>query len=618
MRRDGTLDIVLGSLVAGVGAYVYQFLGGRSLGEEAFAPIAALLTAHFLAFVIILLPIEQFVIRRITLGYQGWVVPARAVALTISTAAVAAIVVWSSADTYFDGDASFVWFVVATVTFHFFFVVGRGYLAGYRRFRSYGYVSGAASILRLIIAVAVVIIGPTVTGFAWAQVLGPLVIVLWRPWRVPKQRVTGSRGELTTEHAEEVGERGLLSGLVLSSAASQALLLAGPLAAGALGATATQFSITYATLLLARAPLTLGYNLIARVLPPFTEMAARGERRELRSWARGMGVAGAALAFVGAALGAVLGPPMVAVAFGDGFRPSATVAALAAAGVVLASAGLFIGQILVARGRAVRLAVAWAIAVIGAVVVLVIPIEDPVLHVVIAFVAGEVFALVSLVLGALMRDPEEDEISHGYVVAKRSLDIAVALIAMLLLTPVLALAAIAVKTDSKGPAFFRQLRTGRNGLDFWMVKMRTMVIDHDDEVFGEHLDRLRYSDDDDEYTIRIDDDPRITRVGGFLRRWSLDELPNFWNVLKGSMSLVGPRPLVPEEADLIGLDNPRFQVKPGVTGYAQVHGRDSISVAERTALDEQYVETLSMKMDIRILFETFGAVLRTKGEDSRV
>ncbi|MGB5566095.1 MAG: hypothetical protein WBN93_07150, partial [Acidimicrobiia bacterium] len=139
MRSDGTLDIVLGSLVAGIGAYVYQFLGGRSLGEEAFAPIGALLTAHFLAFVIILLPIEQFVIRRITLGYRGWVVPLRAIALTISTAFVAAVVVWASADTYFDGDASFVWFVIATVAFHFFFVVGRGYLAGFRRFRSYGY-----------------------------------------------------------------------------------------------------------------------------------------------------------------------------------------------------------------------------------------------------------------------------------------------------------------------------------------------------------------------------------------------------------------------------------------------------------------------------------------------
>ena len=380
LRRDGTLDIVLGSLVAGVGAYIYQFLGGRSLGEEAFAPIAALLTAHFLAFVIILLPIEQFVIRRITLGYRGWVVPARAVALAVSTGAVAAAVVWSLDASYFDGEISFVWFVIATVAFHFFFVVGRGYLAGYRRFRAYGYVSGAASILRLVIAVVVVIIGPTVTGFAWAQVLGPLVIFFWRPWRTPDERRTGSRGELEDEHVEQVGEKGLLSGLVLSSAASQALLLAGPLVAGALGATAAQFSITYATLVLARAPLTLGYNLIARVLPTFTEMAARGERRELRSWARGMGIAGVALAFVGAGIGAVLGPPMVAVAFGDGFRPSATVAALAAAGVVLASAGLFVGQILVARGRAVRLAVAWFIAVAAAVVAVLIPISDPVVH----------------------------------------------------------------------------------------------------------------------------------------------------------------------------------------------------------------------------------------------
>jgi lipopolysaccharide/colanic/teichoic acid biosynthesis glycosyltransferase len=618
MRRDGTLDIVLGSLVAGVGAYIYQFIGGRSLGEEAFAPIAALLTAHFLAFVIILLPIEQFVIRRLTLGYRGWVVPARAVALVVSTGVVAAVVVWSSADTYFDGDASFVWFVIATVAFHFFFVVGRGYLAGYRRFRSYGYVSGAASVLRLVIAIAVVMVGPTVTGFAWAQVLGPLVIILWRPWRVPKRRVVGSRGELGSEDIADIGERGLLSGLVLSSAASQALLLAGPLAAGALGATASQFSITYATLLLARAPLTLGYNLIARVLPPFTEMAVRGERRELRSWARGMGIAGAALAFLGAGLGALLGPTLVAIAFGDGFRPTATVAALAAAGVVLASAGLFIGQILVARGRAIRLAVAWAVAVVGAFVVLVIPMEDPVFHVVLAFVIGEALALSSLVLGALLRDPEEGEISHGYVVAKRSLDIAVALVALMLLAPVLAAAAIGVRIGSRGPAFFRQLRTGRNGRDFWMVKLRTMVIDHEEEVFHEHLDRLRYSEDDDEYTIRIDDDPRITRVGGFLRRWSLDELPNFWNVLKGSMSLVGPRPLVPEEADLVGLDNPRFDVKPGITGYAQVHGRDSISVAERTALDEEYVETCSMKMDVKILLETFGAVLRTKGEESKV
>jgi len=123
----------------------------------------------------------------------------------------------------------------------------------------------------------------------------------------------------------------------------------------------------YPHLLLARAPLTFGYNLIARVLPPFTEMAARGERRELRAWARGMGIASAFLAVIGAGLGALLGPILVSFAFGNDFKPPADLAALAAAGVVLAGGGLFIGQILVARGQPLRLAVAWIFALIACV-----------------------------------------------------------------------------------------------------------------------------------------------------------------------------------------------------------------------------------------------------------
>ena len=130
LRNDGTLDIVLGSLVAGIGAYAYQFIGGRSLGEEGFAPIGVLLTAHFLAFVIVLLPIEQFVIRRLTLGFRGWVLPARALALVASTAAAAAIVVGVAGDDYFTSRREFVMFVLLTVFLHFFFAVGRGYLAG--------------------------------------------------------------------------------------------------------------------------------------------------------------------------------------------------------------------------------------------------------------------------------------------------------------------------------------------------------------------------------------------------------------------------------------------------------------------------------------------------------
>ncbi len=616
LRSDGTLDIVLGSFVAGVGAYVYQFLAGRSLGAEAFAAIGALLTAHFLAFVIVLMPIEQFIIRRITLGASGWVVPLRAIALAASAAVAGAFVMWRYSDNHLDGDVAVVWFVVGTVVTHFMFVVGRGYLAGFRRFRAYGYASGAASLLRLALAVVVVVLGGSVNGFAWAQVLGPLVIFLWRPLRPPARLIKGSR-EVTEDHANSLGEQGLLSGLVLSSAASQALLLSGPLVAGEIGATPVQLSVVYATLLLARAPITLGYNLIARVLPPFTMMAATGEERELRSWARGLGIAGGIMAVIGGLLGALIGPALVGIAFGADFRPSPLVAGLAAAGVVLAGAGLFVGQILVARGQPARLAAAWLLALGAAAVVIAVPISDPVLHVVVAFLIGEMVALTALVVAALIRDRGEGEISHGYLVAKRSMDIAGSLMALVLLAPVLAVAAVAVRMDSRGPAFFRQLRTGKDGEDFWMIKLRTMVIDHDPKVFHEHLEAMRAAGDDSDYTIAIDDDPRVTRVGARLRRWSLDELPNLWNVLKGSMSLVGPRPLVPDEAAMIGLDNPRFTVKPGVTGYAQVHGRDSITMAERTALDETYVAKRSLGGDLRILVDTVATVFSNPGEESK-
>lgn len=609
MASDGTLDIVLGSLVAGLGAYAYQIIGGRSLGEERFAPIGVLLTAHFLAFVIVLMPIEQFVIRRLTVGRRGWVVPLRAIALVVSTTIAAVAVVAMAGDDYFESRREFMVFVALTVIVHFFFAVGRGYLAGFRRFRAYGYVSASASLVRVGIAVVIAAVAPTITGFAWAYIIGPLVIVFWRPWRAPA--VTS---RITEEQAEASSESGLLSSLVLSAAASQALLLAGPLVASRLGATSAQFSITYATLLIARAPLTLGYNLIARILPPFTEMAARGERRELRAWARGIGIASAVLAGFGALLGALLGPFIVGFAMGPGYEPTPNVAAIAGAGVVLAAGGLFIGQILVARGRSLRLGMSWLVAVVAAVIVVAIPIGDPVLHVMIAFLIGELVALAALVFAALLHDADESATSHGYVVVKRSVDIAGSLIALILLTPILLVAAVAVRLDSRGPAFFRQQRVGRDGRDFWMVKLRTMVIDHDEEVFRDHLARLRAAGSyDDEYTIRIDEDPRVTRVGRHLRTWSVDEFPNFWNVLKGTMSLVGPRPLVRTEAELIGLDNPRFTVKPGVTGMAQVHGRDSIGLSERTEWDVRYVDERSTRLDLSIIFATIRAVVSTPG-----
>ena len=145
--------------------------------------------------------------------------------------------------------------------------------------------------------------------------------------------------------------------------------------------------------------------------------------------------------------------------------------------------------------------------------------------------------------------------------------------------------------------------------------MRSMEASADEAVFAEHLARLEAARHDETAPkIRIPDDHRVTRVGRLLRHWSIDELPNLWNVLEGSMTLVGPRPLVEAEAELVGLQSRRFTVKPGITGLAQVAGRDDLTLAERTALDEQYVDQQSLGRDLSILARTFSAVLTTRGE----
>jgi lipopolysaccharide/colanic/teichoic acid biosynthesis glycosyltransferase len=241
---------------------------------------------------------------------------------------------------------------------------------------------------------------------------------------------------------------------------------------------------------------------------------------------------------------------------------------------------------------------------------------DPVTRVGLGFVVGEVVALVALVWGAVLAvGDEERDASIAFATAKRTLDISVALILGVLTLPLMFLAGIAVRLDSPGPVFFRQTRIGKDGTPFGMLKIRTMRADNDEQVFAEHLARLEASRHREmETRLRIEEDDRITRVGHFLRRWSIDELPNLWNVLRGSMSLVGPRPLVGAEAELVGLNSSRFSVKPGITGLAQVRGRDTITMAQRTQLDERYVDSRSLSLDLRILADTLTTVFRDSGD----
>ncbi len=615
LRSDGTAYIVAGSAVAGIAAYAYQLIGGRTLGPEAFAPVSVLLTVHFLTFIVLLMPIEQLVVRRLTVDRDNSGLPGRAYLLGAFTLVGATLFAWLGADRYLNGDRRFVWFTALTIAAHFLYVAARGHLGGWRRFRAYGLASGGASLLRLAIAVAVTIVHPSASGFAIGLVVGPLIVMAWRPFH----KVDVGRAGLDPVERASMSDRGLLTGLVLAAAASQALLLGGPLIVGFLGGSAVEISIAFAAFTLGRAPLTFGYNLLARVLPPFTEMAARGEKDELRSWARGMAWAAAGLCVVAGVAGWLAGPWVVHVAFGSDFLPTRLAASTVAIGVVLAGAGLFVGQILVARNHSARLGIAWLSGVVAAAATIAVAVGlDPVGRVSLAFAVGEVVALVALVAGAVSQtevEPQAQGPRAAFSLAKRTLDIGVALILGVLTLPIVVLAGIAVRLDSRGPIFFRQVRLGRNLRPFGVLKIRSMVAEADETVFAEHLARLQASrHDESDTSLRIDDDDRITRVGHFIRRWSIDELPNLWNVLEGSMSLVGPRPLVESEAELVGIESRRFDVKPGITGLAQVEGRDTISIEDRTALDEEYVDRRSMSLDVKILMRTFVAVFSGSGD----
>jgi lipopolysaccharide/colanic/teichoic acid biosynthesis glycosyltransferase len=182
---------------------------------------------------------------------------------------------------------------------------------------------------------------------------------------------------------------------------------------------------------------------------------------------------------------------------------------------------------------------------------------------------------------------------------RRGVDVVVSGLALALCAPLLLLAIVAIRLESRGGAIYRQRRVGLGGEVFEMCKLRTMV--HGAERIGAGL--------------RIDaGDERITRVGSWLRRTSLDELPNLLNVLRGDMSLIGPRPTVPEQvAQYTPRQRGRLAVKPGITGWAQVNGRASLPWSERIELDLYYVEHRSLALDLRILARTPALVLRGSG-----
>lgn len=178
---------------------------------------------------------------------------------------------------------------------------------------------------------------------------------------------------------------------------------------------------------------------------------------------------------------------------------------------------------------------------------------------------------------------------------KRVFDIAVAVLALVLLSPLLCLIVLLVKLTSRGPVFYVQERIGKDAVPFHFIKFRTMVVGAEKQGAG---------------ILCLKDDPRVTPLGRILRRYSLDELPQLLNVLRGDMSVIGPRPgLAYQVREYTPFQRRRLTVLPGISGWAQVNGRNAITWDERITRDVEYVERLSFTMDLRILFRTFGAVL---------
>ena len=192
---------------------------------------------------------------------------------------------------------------------------------------------------------------------------------------------------------------------------------------------------------------------------------------------------------------------------------------------------------------------------------------------------------------------------------KRCLDLAVACLAGLLCLPLMLMIAFIVRRDSAGPALYSALRAGKNGKNFPCHKFRTMFAGADAQREG-----LRSINEREGPCFKIDADPRVTRIGHWLRRYSLDELPQFWNVLRGDMSMVGPRPHPLDDfARYSAMDKRRLDVLPGITGLWQVEARQCRSFQEGLALDLQYIETRNFRLDLDILVRTVRVVLQGSG-----
>ena len=197
-----------------------------------------------------------------------------------------------------------------------------------------------------------------------------------------------------------------------------------------------------------------------------------------------------------------------------------------------------------------------------------------------------------------------------YKYIKRMMDVILATIALVVLSPIFLIIAIAIKIESKGPVFFKHTRIGKNGKIIKLYKFRSMVINAEELIKSFTPEQMK------EYkeNYKLTNDPRITKIGKFLRKTSLDELPQLLNIIKGDLSIIGPRPVVTDELEKYGANTEKFlSVTPGLTGYWAANGRSCTTYEQRMQMELYYIDNLSLKMDVKVFFKTIEAVIKREG-----
>jgi O-antigen/teichoic acid export membrane protein len=391
--------MILGTMVSAFSVYVYQVIAGRMLGTEEFAPIGVMWTVMFLVFTVLLLPVEQYVTRHLTITGGRTAGDRTGIMLVGGTIAIGIALgvgfVLATLDRFFEGAPIYAAVMLVNLGGRSMLAIARGYLAGRRRFHAYGAAIAIEGVALVVLSLFVAAASPTTLAFAIAMSLGPVSILLVRPF-------SGGHRGAPLQDATSQGI-GFLGPLIVATGASQLVLSVGPIVVGFVGGTAAAISVFFITFTLFRGPVTSSYNIVARVLPDFTALAARGEQQRLSAWAGKLGLIGIATMLVFGASGWILGPAVVDFLYGAEFRPSSHLAALGAAGVGAALIALFLNQIYIARGETGRMALVWVSSALVAGVVLAVTSAEPVIRVGTAFLAGEATAMVLLAsVGALV------------------------------------------------------------------------------------------------------------------------------------------------------------------------------------------------------------------------